>query len=84
MSVVTSQRAGFPCEIHISVSKKIQRQSKFHIIWDLLEDKKRQVIYSNNAHCNCLVLRGKDEAGRGGDDMTAAEDEEERKGPTAP
>lgn len=35
-------------------------------------------------HIGCLAFRGKDEAERGSDDMTAAEDEEERKGPTAP
>lgn len=35
-------------------------------------------------HICCLEFEGKDETRRGGDDMTAAEDEEERKGPTAP
>lgn len=35
-------------------------------------------------HICSLEFGGKDEAGRGGDDMTAAEKEKQRKGPTAP
>lgn len=35
-------------------------------------------------HIDCLAFWRKDEAGRGSDGMTAAEDEEERKGPMAP
>lgn len=83
---MTSQRADFPCEIYISdfffffkYTAKVNLTS-----YGTFEKIREDRSFILTMHIGCLAFRGKDGAGRGGDDVTAAEDEEERKGPTAP